>query len=181
MQLATWMTDPSWFLIAGLPWPEHHVDADVAEAAFAVAPSVTEAVRPAGPDGEPVPLGRDLALMLDAGSRCAAALGKRVLFLADISRWLADIGQSWERIGVGFDTALAELGQGIGVYLSISQRAHAVLCSPTRTLMICYTSGRRVESGDEDRELLRAQLEAVLDSGWPGYVTRVLAGVSSAA
>ena len=42
-------------------------------AAFAVAPFVTQAVRPAGPEGGPVPLGRDLALMLDAGSRCAAA------------------------------------------------------------------------------------------------------------
>jgi hypothetical protein len=61
---------------------------------FAIASSVTQALRPVGPDGEPVPLGRDFALMLDAGSRCAAALGKRVLFLSDITRWLADIGLS---------------------------------------------------------------------------------------
>src|SRR5262249_24275781 len=79
MQPATWMTKPSWFLVTGLPWPEDHAEAEVAEAAFAIAPSVTLAVRPAGPDGTPVPLGHDLALMLDAGSRCAAALGKRML------------------------------------------------------------------------------------------------------
>ncbi len=33
MQPATWMTAPSWFLVAGLPWPEDHADAEVAEAA----------------------------------------------------------------------------------------------------------------------------------------------------
>ena len=51
MQPATWMTDPSWFLVTALPWPEDHADTDVAEAALAVAPYVTQAVRPAGPDG----------------------------------------------------------------------------------------------------------------------------------
>jgi hypothetical protein len=112
MQPETWMTDPSWFLAAGLPWPEDQPDADVAEAAFVIAPYVTQAVRPAGPDGTPVPQGHDLAIMLDAGSRCAAALGKRVLFLSDITRWLADIGLSWDRIGVDFQTAQNELAAG---------------------------------------------------------------------
>src|SRR5437763_12046829 len=115
MQPATWMTNPSWFLVTGLPWPEDQADAEVAEAAFAVAPYVTQAVRPVGQDGEPVRLGRDLALMLDAGSRCAAALGQRVLFLSGITLWLADIGLGWERIGVGFSAAQDELEQqGIG-------------------------------------------------------------------
>jgi hypothetical protein len=102
MQPAAWMTSPSWFLVTGLPWPEDHAEDEVAEAAFAIAPEVTQAVRPAEPGGEPSPLGHDLALMLDAGSRCAAALGKRVIFLSDITRWLTDIGLSWERIGVDF-------------------------------------------------------------------------------
>src|SRR5438874_6060332 len=125
MQPATWMTDPSWFLVTGLPWPEDKVDAEIAEAAFAIAPYVTQAVRPVGPDGEPLPMGRDLALMLDAGSRCAAALGNRVLFLSDITLWLADIGLSWERIGVDFPAAQKELEQqGIAMRLSVSQRAY---------------------------------------------------------
>jgi len=51
MQPEEWMTDPSWFLVTGLPWPECQADAEVAEAAFAIAPNVTQAVRPAGPDG----------------------------------------------------------------------------------------------------------------------------------
>src|SRR6266496_4745919 len=85
MQPEAWMTNPSWFLVAGLAWPEDQADAGMAEAAFAVAPDVTQVIRPVGPDGKPVPLGRDLALMLDVGSRCAAELGKRVIFLSDIT------------------------------------------------------------------------------------------------
>jgi hypothetical protein len=78
------MTNPSWFLVAGLPCPEDQSDVEVAEAAFTIAPRVTQAVRPSGADGTPVPLGRDLAMMLDAGSRCAAALSNRVLFLGGV-------------------------------------------------------------------------------------------------
>jgi hypothetical protein len=182
MQPATWMTDPSWFLVTGLPWPEGQAEAEAAEAAFAIAPYVTQAVRPVGPDGEPVPLGRDLELMLDAGSRCAAALGKRVLFSSDITLWLADIGLSWKRIGVNFSTAQNELEQqGIGMYLSLSQRAYAILCSTAHTLTICDASGRHAEVPPEDRELVRANFEAALDSDWPGYVTQALAGVQPAA
>ena len=90
MQPAAWMTDPPWFLVVGLPWPGDADGAEMAESALAIAPAVTQTVRPAGTDGQPIPLGPDLALMLDAGSRCAAALGKRVLFVSDITRWLAD-------------------------------------------------------------------------------------------
>ena len=49
MQPAAWMTDPSWFLVTGLPWPEDQTDAEIADAAFAIAPPVTQAVRPWGP------------------------------------------------------------------------------------------------------------------------------------
>jgi len=182
MQPATWMTDPSWFLVTGLPWPEDQSDADVAEAAFAIAPYVTQAVRPAGPDGKPVPLGRHLAIMLDAGSRCAAALGKRVLFLSDITRWLADIGLSWDRIGVDFETAQNELEQQpIGIYLTLSQRAYTILCSASHTLTIHDTSGRTAEIPPEDRELVRAKLEEALDARWPTYVTKALTNAQPAA
>jgi hypothetical protein len=182
MQPETWMTNPSWFLVTGLPWPEDQPEAEVAEAAFAIAPQVTQAVRPAGPDGKPVPLGRDLAVMLDAGSRCAAALGKRVLFLSDSTRWLADSGLNWDRIGVDFETAQNELEQqAIGMYLAMSQRAYSIVCSASRTLTIHYTSGLIAEVLPEERELVRAKLEEALDARWPGYVTKALANAQPAA
>ena len=182
MQPEEWMTDPSWFLVTGLPWPEDQSDPDMTEAAFAIAPYVTQAVRPAGRDGKPVPLGHDLATMLDAGSRCAAALRKRVLFLSDITRWLADIGLSWDRIGVDFETAQNELEQqATGMYLALSQRAYTILCSASRTLAIHDTSGRTAEIPPEDRELVRAMLEEALDARWPEYVTKALADAQPAA
>ena len=182
IQPAAWMTDPSWYLVTGLPWPEDQADAEVAEAGFAIAPQVTQAVRPAGPDGKPVPPGRDLAVMLDAGSRCAVALGKRVLFLSDITRWLDDIGLNWDRIGADFETAQNELEQqAIGMYLALSQRAYTILCSASRTLTIHCISGFTAEVPPEDRELVRAKLEEVLDARWPGYVTKALANAQPAA
>jgi hypothetical protein len=182
MQPATWMTDPSWFLVTGLPWPEDQSDAANAEAAFAIAPSVTQVVRPAGQDGKPTSLGHDLALMLDAGSRCAAALSKRVIFLSDISRWLADNGLNWERIGVDFPTAQNELEQqSPGLLVMVSRRAYTILCSTARNLTVHYTSGGTVEVPPGERELVRASFAARLDADWPGYITKALASAQSAA
>jgi hypothetical protein len=182
MRPATWMTDPSWFLVTGLPWPEDQAGADVAEAAFAIAPSVAQAVRPVGPDGKPVPLGHDLALMLDAGSRCAAALGKRVIFLSDITRWLAGNGLDWERIGVDFPAAQNELErQSPGLFVMVSSRAYTILCSTARNLTIHYTDDSKAEIPPEERELVRASCEARLDADWPEYLTRALANAQPAA
>jgi hypothetical protein len=182
MRPLTWMTDPSWFLVTGLPWPEDQANAEIAEAAFAIAPAVTQAVRPVGPDGKPVPLGHDLALMLDAGSRCAAALGKRVIFLSDITRWLADIGLNWEHIGVDFPTAQNELErQSPGLFVMVSSRAYTILCSTAHSLTIHYTDGSKAEIPPEERELVRASFEARLDADWPKYLARALANAQPAA
>ena len=182
MQPPTWITSPSWFLITGLPWPEDQPDAELAEAAFAIAPYVTQVVRQAGPDGKPVPPGTDLARMLDAGSRCAAALGKRVLFVSDVTSWLADIGLSWERIGVDFPTAQDELEhQSLGLVVTVSSRAYTILCSTARALTIHYTSGGAADVPPGERELVRASFEARLDADWPGYITRALASAQPAA
>ena len=182
VQPAPWMTAPSWFLVAGLPWPEDQDDAEMAEAAFAIAPDVTQVVRPVGPDGQPVPLSRDLALMLDAGLRCAAALGQKVIFLSDITRWLADVGLSWGRIGVDFPAAQNELEhQTPALLVTVSQKAYTILCSAARTLTTHDTSGRTTVIPPEERELVRASFEARLNTDWPGYITRALRRAQPAA
>jgi hypothetical protein len=182
MRPATWMTDPPWFLVTGLPWPEDQADAGMAEAAFAIAPSVTQTVRPVGSDGKPIPLGHDLALMLDAGSQCAAALCTKVIFVSDIARWLADNGLDWERIGVDFPAAQKQLEQqSPGLFVMVSSRAYTILCSTARNLTIHYTDGTTAEIPPEERELVRASFEARLDADWPGYVTKALENARSAA
>jgi hypothetical protein len=176
------MTDPSWFLITGLAWPEDQADAEVAEAAFAIAPPVTQVVRPIGPDGRLIPLGHDFALMLDAGSRCAAALGKKVIFLSDITRWLADTSLSWENIGVDFPTAQNELEQQpLGLLITVSSRAYSILCSTTPRLTIYYASGDASEVPPEERELVRASFDARLRADWPVYVAKAMANTQPAA
>jgi len=182
MRPAAWMTDPSWFLVTGLPWPEDQADAEMAEAAFAIAPSVTQAVRPVGSDGKPVPLGHNLALVLDAGSRCAAFLGKRVIFLSDITRWLGDNALDWERIGVDFAAAQNQLEQqSPGLFVMVSSKAYTILCSTARDLTIHYTDGGKAEIPPEEREQVRASFEARLDADWPGYVTKALTNARPAA
>ena len=181
MQPAAWMTDPSWFLVTGLPWPEDQTDAEIADAAFAIAPPVTQAVRPVAPEGEPVPRGRDLALMLDAGSRCAAARGKRVIFLSDITGWLAEIGLNWARIGVDFPAAQDELEQqSPGLFVKVSRQAYTILCSTAPRMTIYYTSGCKAEIPPEERELVRASFDARLRAEWPGYITKALASAQPA-
>jgi hypothetical protein len=175
------MTHPPLFLVTGLPWPDDDGDAEIAEAALAIAPDVTRAVRPVGPDGQPVPLGRDLAVMLDAGSQCAAALGKRTLLVSDITRWLAGTGRTWESIGVDFATAQNELEQqSPALIVTVSQLAYAILCSAARDLTV-YTSGRAAEVPTGEREQVRAALEARLAADWPAYISEVLASVRPAA
>jgi hypothetical protein len=182
MQPEAWMADPSWFLVAGLPWPEDQDGVGMAEAAFAIAPPVTQAVRPVGADGKPVALGRDFALMLEAGSRCAAVLGKRVTFLSDITLWLSDIDLSWERIGVNFPAAQEELEQQkTGLFVTVSRRAHMILCSAARSLTVYCTDGNVAEVAPEERELVRASFEARLNADWPSYITRALASAQPAA
>ena len=135
-----------------------------------------------GPDGNPVPLGRDLALMLDTGSRCAAALSKKVIFLSDITRWLAGIGLSWERIGLDFPTAQAELErQQPGLFVMVSRRAYTILCSTTADLTIYSTTGSTAEIPPEERELVRIGFEAALDANWPPYIAQALVNAQPAA
>jgi hypothetical protein len=182
MQPEAWMINPSWFLVAGLPWPENRAVAGMAEASFALAPPITQVVRPVGADGKPVPLGRDLALVLDAGSQCAATFGKRVIFLSDMTLWLSDMGLSWERIGVNFPAAQDELEQQkIGLFVTVSRRAHVILCSATHSLTIYCTDGNITEVQPDERELVRASLEARLNADWPSYIAQALASAQPAA
>ena len=182
MQSAAWMIRPPWSLVTGLPWPDDAGGAEKAEAALAIAPDVTQVVRPVGPDGQPAPLGRDLALMLDAGSSCAAAVGKRVLFVSDVTRWLADTGQTWESIGVDFPTAQNELErQSPALLVSVSRLAYTIVCSATSHLNVHFTSGRVAELTTDDRETLRAALEERLDADWPIYIRKALESALPAA
>jgi len=67
------------------------------------------------------------------------------------------------------------------MYLELSRRAYAMLCSAPDTLTIRYTSGLIAELPPEDRELIRGKLETALNADWPKHVTKALANVQPAA
>jgi hypothetical protein len=105
-----------------------------------------------------------------------------VIFLSDITRWLAETGLDWDRIGVDFPAAQNELEQqSPGLFIMVSSRAYTILCSTARKLTIHYTDGSKAEVPPGERELLRADFEARLDADWPGFITTALASAQPAA
>ncbi len=105
-----------------------------------------------------------------------------MIFLADITLWLSDSGLSWERIGVNFPAAQDELEQQkTGLFVTVSRRAHLILCSAAHSLTICCTDGNVAEVAPDERELVRASFEERLNADWPSYITQALAGAQPAA
>lgn len=172
------LREPSWWLVHGLPWPEDATG--LAEAAFASSPHATLTLRPQDASGQPVPVSRDLKAVLLASQAVADRTGARVVFLSEATLWLAGHGQSWEKLGVDWAAALAELEQSCGMHISVSETAHSIVCSAARELTIHSPSGTRVVTGQE-RRLVKEQLAARLAADWPGYITRVLANARHAA
>jgi hypothetical protein len=172
------LREPSWWLVHGLPWPEDATG--MAEAAFAASPDATLTLRPQGADGQPVPVSRNLQAVLLAARAVAECTGARVVFVSDATLWLSERGRSWEKLGVDWAAALAELEQSCGLYVSVSETAHAIICSAARALTIHSPSGARVVT-DQERRLVKGQLAARLAADWPGYITRIMASAQSAA
>jgi hypothetical protein len=91
--------------------------------------------------------------MLHVGSQCALTVGKRVLFVSDITCWLADSGRIWEHIGVDLATAQNELErQSPALLITVSRTAYTILCSTARNLAVHYTSGGVPQLATGERE-----------------------------
>ena len=172
------LREPSWWLVHGLPWPEDATG--MAEAAFASSQDATLTLRPQGANGQPVPVSRDLQAVLLAAQAVADRTGARVVFLSEATLWLAGHGQGWEKLGVDWAAALAELERSCGMRISVSETAHSIICSASSELTIHSQSGVRVVT-DQERRLVKEQLAARLAADWPGYITRILANARSAA
>lgn len=178
-QLPEWAVHPSWYLVIALPWPEDAHDG-IAESAFAVSPMVTVKMRPAGPDGELVPLSDNAYELFMTARDYADDRNKRVVFASDVTMWLTDTGnRTWKGIGIDFVDAMNEIANQAGLYLALDQSEHFIIYSAARRLIEYSPSGVRVVP-PEEREQVRRMLEGVLDRDWPDYIAHV-AHVSSAA
>jgi len=161
--IPAWMLRPSWFLVTSLPWPEGAQG--MSEAAFAIAPEVTRIVRRRDAAGKPLPLSQNFDRFLELAQRHANATDTHVVFVSDLTVWLTDLGygfRPWSNAGVDFDAALDELVQErVGLYLTISQRAYAILCSTARELTLVSPSGTEKVQPAE-RERVRGSFQEIL-------------------
>src|SRR6266567_5170287 len=156
------LLDPEYWLIFGLEWTG---DADMAEAAYAVAPGVIPRHM----------LGEDARQVLECADLFVGKRGGRAIFFSDLTRMFASAGRSWPDLGVDWEAALADLQSGPfpALYLTISQRAHVYICDAAIRLVI-YGPGGREEATDAERDLVRQALARQLAADWPGYVRSLI-------
>lgn len=156
-----WLLQPDYWLVSGLEW---HGDGPVAEAAIAIAPGMI-------PRGV---LSRDSDQVLTHADRYAKQEAVRVVFFADLTRALTLARTSWAELGIDWETALGDLltGPYPSMYLTISEHAHGLLCSSAVTINVI--SGKGVQPGNEERELVRQALAERLSADWPSYIRDLL-------
>jgi hypothetical protein len=154
--LASSVLRPSFWLVAGLPWPDGA--ATVAECAVAVAP-----------DGFKVELLSTSTRQVFDLARHFATHGRyRVVFLAELTRWLDRYGQRWESRGIDFDRACHEITT---VLPGVDQRSYFSACDSSREgIIIHFPNGSQQQLTEADRHVLRKQLTQTISQGWPTYV-----------
>jgi hypothetical protein len=166
-----WMTHPSWWLVRGVEWP----GGDMAEGAVAYAPDLARRFRTAGaPDG----MSRGLDTVLLLGAKFAAVKHVKVVFFAELTRWLkVEHGVTWEDLAVDWVAVLDELDARLPValYLTISQRAHAFICDAAIRLTFHYPGGRTELASEGERERVRQAVYRMLAADWPGYIREQVA------
>ena len=151
---------PAYWLVAGLDWP---TGPGPSEAAWAIAPDL-------------VP--RD-ALSNDAYQvlgKCSPVRGQALRphrVLSDLTRMFATAGTSWASLGVDWQAALDELQNGPfpAMFLTISERAHLMICDPAS-----WSTGCAQEPARSERELVRQavsdKLTADLSATWAASSNR---------
>jgi hypothetical protein len=153
--------EPGYWLVAGLEWPEGR---GPAEAALAVAPELVprEAVS------------QDTYQVLGCTDLYAARHATRVVFLSDLTRMLARVGQSWASLGIGWRTALDELHDGSvpALLLTVTERAHMLICDPATDPGSDHWHSQH-ELVHYERELIRHAISDKLAADWPAYMTSI--------
>ena len=146
---------PAYWLVHGLPW---NGEGSLAEAALAIAPTMIprEAISP------------DAVQVLGCADLYARKHGSRVVFFSDLTRMFTAAGTSWAQLGVDWESALRELEDGPfpQLFLTISERAHLVICNPATDHLITRPDGAQ-EAAETGRELVRQAIASKLDADWP--------------
>jgi hypothetical protein len=83
----------------------------------------------------------------------------------------ATAGTSWASLGVNWQAALDELQNGpyTAMFLTITERAHLLICDPTS-----WSTGCAQEPARSERELVRQAVADKLTADWSGYMGRII-------
>jgi hypothetical protein len=149
---------PAYWLVAGLEWPG---GPGPSEAAWAIAPDLVP--RDA--------LSNDAYQVLGCAHLFAGKQPARVVFFSDLTRMFGTAGTSWAGLGVDWQAALVELQNGPypAMFLTVTERAHLLICDPTSWSTVCAQEPSRPE-----RELVRQAVADKLTADWSGYMGRII-------
>ncbi len=151
------------WLVFGLEWPEDTERGAMAEAAYAVAPSLVP--------HDMVPPEVDVIYRLAV--EYSDAHTQRVVFFSDLTRDLAGIGMIWEDVGVEDWMAAQDTMRAMSVpalFLTISPRAHAYLCDASRGGITWRLADGTTEHDPSEKDRVRAAFRKQLERGWAPYI-----------
>ncbi|MEU6256718.1 hypothetical protein [Streptomyces sp. NPDC047043] len=161
------LAHPRYWLMFALPWPAAEPNADMAEAAYAIAPPTVSGRQRDRLLSDAV----DLLGFTEVYAREHPDL--RVVWLTDVTRWLEwEKGSSWSDLGVDWENALTELTAQplLGMYMTISHRAYLHLGNTARRFEVQYTDGRSELLADDERRAVHEAFTRKLEADWPAYI-----------
>lgn len=160
------LVSPAYWLVFGLKWPGDSVaGGSVAEAAMAVAPGMIPRDM----------VGREARQVLGCADLYAREFAERVVFFSDLTHMFTSAGTSWGELGVNWENALRELREGPFpvMYLTISERAHLLICDPAAAMGPTGPGGRAEDDGAE-REAVRQVIVGQLATDWPTWMNAMI-------
>jgi hypothetical protein len=156
------LEQPPYWLVIGMDWPGPTVG--MAEAAYALAPSIVP--RDAVPR-----VVADVLGVADVYIRRHP--GRRSVWFTDLTRWMDEQGTSWAALNVDWEEALRTLPEcpTPGLHLTVSQRAHGIICDATRRgVTFHHPDGTGEQVTPTERDLVHHVLEERLAADWPPYI-----------
>ncbi|AGZ54375.1 hypothetical protein B1T45_07720 [Mycobacterium kansasii] len=157
--LAPSVLQPSFWLVAGLAWPDDQPS--VAESAVAVAPDAFQVQLLSTPTRQ----------VFDVARYFASHGQHRVVFLAELTRWLDHFGHTWASHGIDFDQALYDITEVLpGIYLALDRRSYCIVCDASREGMVIHYPDGREQLTEADRNTTRLALTQTITEGWPAYI-----------
>lgn len=161
------LVNPEYWLVFGLEWPGDTGSgaSGVAEAAVVVAPGLIP--RDA--------VSRDAYQVLGCADLYARKHRERVVLFTDLTRMFTSAGTSWAQLGVDWEAALRELHDGSfpAMYLTITERAHLLICDPAVSLGMARPGGW-ADDGGAEREIVRQAIASQLTADWPPWMNAMI-------